>query len=76
MLTETLLADRRFTAVHNGCTQPFREFFRELIGLVTSIDIDGFASRVNDDFAVMARAEMLFDLDKQFGIDLPVEVIG
>ena len=43
---------------------------------MTSIDVDGLASRVDDDFAVMARAEMLFDLGKQLGVDLPVEVVG
>lgn len=74
---EVLFADRCFASGHDGCAQPLGELFRKLIGLVTSIDVDGLARRVDHDLAVMARAEVFFDFRKQLGVDdLSVEVVG
>ena len=63
-------------AFHYGFAHAQGEIFGELIGLVTAIDVDGFAGRVDDDFAVMAGAEMLFDLSHEIGVDLSIEVVG
>jgi len=63
-------------AFHYGFAHAQGEIFGELIGLVTAIDVDGFAGRVDDDFAVMAGAEVLLNLSHKIGVDLSIEVVG
>jgi hypothetical protein len=48
----------------------------ELIYLVITIDINSLTGTVDDDLAVVALAEMLFDLGEEFFVDLAVEVVG
>ena len=63
-------------AVHDGCLEAVGELFGELVGLVATIDVDGFPGRVDDDVAVAARAEVLFYFGQQLGINLSVEIVG
>jgi len=63
-------------ALHDGSTQTGGEIFRQVVGFVAAIDVDGFAGGVDDDFAVMAGAEVLLDLGEQVGVDSTVEIIG
>ena len=63
-------------AFHYSFSHAEGEFFGKFVRLVTAVDVDGFAGRVDDDFAVMASAEVLFDLSHKIGIDLSIEVVG
>ena len=63
-------------AFHYSFPHAEGEFFGKFVGLVTAVDVDGFTGRVYDDFAVMAGAEVLFDLSHKIGIDLSIEVVG
>jgi len=63
-------------AFHYSFAHAQGELFREFVGLVTAVDVDGLAGRVDDDFAVMAGAEVLFDLSQKIGVDLTIEVVG
>ena len=63
-------------AFHYGFPHAEGEFFGEFVGLVTAIDVDGFTGRVDNHFAVMAGAEVLFDLSHKIGVDLSIEVVG
>jgi len=63
-------------AVHYGFAHALGELFGEFVGLVTAVDVDGFAGRVDDDFAVVAGTEVLFDLSHKIGVDLAIEVVG
>ena len=63
-------------AFHYSFAHALGEFFGEFVGLVTAVDIDGFAGRVDDDFAVMAGAEVLLNLSHKIGVDLSIEVVG
>jgi hypothetical protein len=63
-------------ALHYGLAHAVGEFLGEFVGLVVAIDVDGFAGRVDDDFAVMAGAEMLLYLGHEIGFDLAIKVVG
>jgi hypothetical protein len=61
---------------HDGGVQAFPEFVREIVDLVLAIDGDGLAGSIEDDFAVMALANMGLYFKQEFGVDLTVEVVS
>jgi len=65
-----------FATLHDGGAQAVGDFIRQIVEFVAAIDIDGFAGGVDDDLAVVAGAEVLFDLGEQVGVDSTVEIIG
>jgi hypothetical protein len=64
------------TAIHNSGTHTGGDIFGEFIDLVATVHVNGFPGGIDDDFAVMAGADVLFDLGHERRIDLPVEVVG
>jgi hypothetical protein len=66
-----LLASR-----HDGGSEAGGKLVGELVGLLVTVDIDGFASGVDDHFAVVAGPEVLFDFSKEIRFDLAVEEVG
>ncbi len=65
-----------FAAGHDGGAEAGAEVVGELVDFVAAVDFDGFAGGVDDDFAVVASAEVLFDFGEQLGFDLAIEKIG
>ena len=63
-------------ALHDGGTQASGEIFRQVVGFVAAIDVDGLAGCVDDNLAMVAGTEVLFDLGEQVGVDATVEIIG
>jgi hypothetical protein len=56
--------------------EAFAEFGGELVDFVLAIDGDGLAGGVEDDFAVVALADVGLDFGEEGGVDLAVEVVG
>lgn len=50
-----------FAASHDGGVQSIAKVLRHLVNLVGAVDLDRLASRVEDDLAVAALLEVLFD---------------
>jgi hypothetical protein len=65
-----------FAAGHNGGSEAAAEFVGELVDFCAAINFDGFTGGIDDDFAVMADAEVFFDLGHQFGFDVAIEEVG
>lgn len=63
-------------SLHDGGVEASAKVFGELVGLLTAVDVDGFAGGVDDHFAVVAGSEVFFDFRKEIGFDLSVEVVG
>jgi hypothetical protein len=61
---------------HDGLVEALLQGRLELKNLVIAINADGLAGGVDDDFAVVALAEVLLDFDKQLLFDLAIEVVG
>lgn len=64
------------TALHHRSPEPRRKLVREVVRLLMAIDRNGLLRGTDDNFTVMTGTEMLFDLEKEFGVDLTVEIIS
>ena len=62
--------------LHDRRMKPLAQLGRKLVDLMLTIDRDGLPRRIEDNFAVMALANMSLHLDEQVGIDLAVEVVS
>ena len=61
---------------HDGGMQALAKIGGELVDLVFAVDGDGLAGGIEDNFAVVALADVRLDLSEELGVDLAVEVIG
>jgi hypothetical protein len=64
------------TLLHDGGVQTLAEIIGEFVDLVLTVDGDGLARCVQDDFAVVALADMGLNLGEELGVDLAVKVVG
>jgi hypothetical protein len=64
------------TLGHNGGMQTLTEICRKLVDLVFAIDSDGLAGGIEDDFAVMALADVSLDLGEEAWVNFAIEVVG
>jgi hypothetical protein len=73
-------ADGAFSAagafLHDGGVEALAEFGGKLVDLMLAVDGDGLTGGVEDDFAVVALADMSLDLREEVGVDFAVEVVG
>ena len=61
---------------HNSGVEPLPELVRNLVDLITAIDFNSLAGRIEDNFAVAAPGGMSANLFEQLGADMAVEIIG
>jgi hypothetical protein len=64
------------TGLHDAGYCAFAHFFRELVNLVVTIDLDGLTGRVDEDLAVIALAQVRLDLFEEAGFDSAVKIVG
>ena len=58
-----------FAAGHDGGVESFAEVVGEIVNLVRTVDLDGFAGGVEDNFAMAALVHMLFNFGLGFSGD-------
>jgi hypothetical protein len=65
-----------FAAGHDGGAETGAEIIGEIIDFVAAVDFDGFTGGVDDDFTMVALAEVLGYFGHQIGFDVAVKKIG
>jgi hypothetical protein len=68
------LGDRAL--LHDGGVQTLTKIVGKFVDLMFAVDGDGLAGSVEDDFAVVALANVSLNVGEELGVDLAVEVIG
>jgi hypothetical protein len=56
--------------------EPLAEFGGKLVDLVLAIDGDGLTGGVEDNFAVVALADVGLDFGEERGVNFAVEIVG